>query len=108
MAVSRNAAPTMAGTPRISSKTTTANAVAVSGSIRALGPLFVFLFQIVEGRVSYAPATMTGPMIYFAWAVLAAYGGAKHVRRMSIGGKRKDIAIKLDRELAKLDTTHLR
>lgn len=52
-------------------------------AITALGPLFVFLFQIVEGRVAYAPATMTGLMIYFAGAVLAAYGGARHS-----GGKR--------------------
>lgn len=46
-------------------------------AITALGPFFVFLFQIVEGRVAYAPATMTGLMIYFAGAVLAAYGGAR-------------------------------
>lgn len=43
----------------------------------ALGPLFVFLFQIIEGRVDYAPATMTGLMIYFAGAILAALGGAR-------------------------------
>ncbi|MHA6688767.1 hypothetical protein [Mesorhizobium sp. A556] len=47
-------------------------------AITALGPLFVFLFQIGEGRVAYAQATMTGLMIYFAGAVLAAYGGARH------------------------------
>jgi len=46
-------------------------------AITALGPLFVFLFQIVEGRVNYAPATMTGLMIYFAGAILAAYGSAR-------------------------------
>jgi len=46
-------------------------------AITALGPLFVFLFQIVEGRVDYAPATLTGLMIYFAGAVFAAYGGAR-------------------------------
>ncbi len=46
-------------------------------AITALGPLFVFLFQIVEGRVDYAPATMTGLMIYFVGAILAAYGGAR-------------------------------
>lgn len=46
-------------------------------AITALGPLFVFLFQIVEGRVDYAPATMTGLVIYFAGAVLTAYGGAR-------------------------------
>lgn len=46
-------------------------------AITALGPLFVFLFQILEGRVDYAPATMTGLIIYFTGAILAAYGGAK-------------------------------
>ncbi|WP_299738581.1 hypothetical protein [uncultured Roseobacter sp.] len=44
-------------------------------AVTALGPLFVFLFQIVEGRVDYAPAKMTVLMIYFAGAILAAYGG---------------------------------
>ncbi|MEO9338698.1 DMT family transporter [Mesorhizobium sp. SB112] len=77
-------------------------------AITALGPLFVFLFQIVEGRVAYAPATMTGLMIYFAGAVLAAYGGARHSGGKSIVHERTDITAKLDRELAKLDTTHLR
>lgn len=52
-------------------------------AITALGPLFVFLFQIVEGRVAYAPATMTGLVIYFAGAVLAAYGGARRSDRRS-------------------------
>ena len=46
--------------------------------ITALGPLFVFLFQIIESRVDYAPATMTGLTIYFAGALLAAVGGARH------------------------------
>lgn len=46
-------------------------------AITALGPLFVFLFQIIEGRVDYAPATMTGLIIYFIGAILAAYAGAR-------------------------------
>lgn len=77
-------------------------------AITALGPLFVFLFQIVEGRVVYASATMTGLMIYFAGAVLAAYGGARHSGGKAIVHKGKDITAKLDREIAKLHTTHLR
>ena len=77
-------------------------------AITALGPLFVFLFQIVDGRVAYAPATLTGLLIYFAGAFLAAYGGARHSGRKSIAHKRKDITTKLDREIAKLHTTHLR
>ena len=46
-------------------------------AITALGPLFVFLFQIVEGRVDCSPATVTGLMIYFVGAILTAYGGAR-------------------------------
>ncbi|MEM1430783.1 MAG: hypothetical protein AAGG09_15115 [Pseudomonadota bacterium] len=46
-------------------------------AVTALGPLFVFLFQIAEGRVVYAPATMTGLLIYCVGAVLAAYGAAR-------------------------------
>lgn len=44
-------------------------------AITALGPLFVFLFQMVEGRVAYASATMTGLVIYFIGAAIVAYGG---------------------------------
>lgn len=64
-------------------------------AITALGPLFVFLFQIVEGRVAYAPATMTGLMIYFVGAVLVAYGGARHSEVKSTfasGGSRRRTA----------------
>jgi drug/metabolite transporter (DMT)-like permease len=46
-------------------------------AITALGPMFVFAFQILEGRVAYAPATMTGLAIYIGGAVLAAYGGTR-------------------------------
>lgn len=53
-------------------------------AITALGPLFVFLFQIIEGRVDYAPATMTGLIIYFTGAILAAYGGAKRSDRIAV------------------------
>lgn len=77
-------------------------------TITALGPLFVFLFQIVEGRVAYAPATMTGLMIYFAGAVLAATGGARRLGGNSITRKRNDIVTRHDREIAKLHTKHLR
>ncbi|MCR9196397.1 MAG: hypothetical protein NXH88_16790 [Hyphomonas sp.] len=53
-------------------------------AITALGPLFVFAFQIFEGRVTYAPATMTGLMIYFSGSILAAYGGAKRSNRKTV------------------------
>ncbi|MEM9763459.1 MAG: hypothetical protein AAF968_13270 [Pseudomonadota bacterium] len=46
-------------------------------AVTALGPLLVFLFQTVESRVDYAPATMHGLAIYFAGALLAAFGGAR-------------------------------
>lgn len=46
-------------------------------SISALGPVFVFGFQLLEGRVSYAPATVTGLAIYCVGAVMAAYGGSR-------------------------------
>lgn len=46
------------------------------GAIGALGPLGVFLLQLVEGRVDYAPATLAGFLVYFIGALAAAYGGA--------------------------------
>lgn len=53
-------------------------------AITTLGPLFVFLFQLHEGRVAYSAATTTGLVIYFAGALLAAYGGAKDPTRKTI------------------------
>ncbi|WP_306151487.1 DMT family transporter [Roseovarius sp. MMSF_3281] len=50
-------------------------------AITALGPVFVFLLQMAENRVDYAPATMTGLLIYFAGATLAAYAGARYSGR---------------------------
>lgn len=46
-------------------------------AITAIGPLFVFLLQIVEGRFTDDPATMTGLMICFSGAIIATYGGAR-------------------------------
>jgi drug/metabolite transporter (DMT)-like permease len=46
-------------------------------TVTALGPVFVFAFQLLEGRVAYATATMTGLTIYFVGAMLAAYGGTR-------------------------------
>lgn len=42
--------------------------------LTALGPFVIFVLQMVEGRVAYAPATLLGLAIYFAGALLAAYG----------------------------------
>lgn len=46
------------------------------GAVGALGPLVIFLLQLVEGRVDYAPVTLCGLLIYFTGALIAAYGGA--------------------------------
>lgn len=45
--------------------------------ITALGPFVIFLMQIGEGRVGYAPATLLGLAIYFAGATLAALGAMR-------------------------------
>lgn len=50
------------------------------GAVTALGPLFVFGFQVVEGRVAYAQATLLGLGIYFIGAAVAAFGSAQAVR----------------------------
>lgn len=47
------------------------------GAITALGPLIVFVLQLVEGRVDYAPATLVGLLIFFAGGVLAAFSSAR-------------------------------
>lgn len=46
-------------------------------SVTALGPLFVFAFQIVEGRVTNSPATLLGLCIYFSGAVVGVVGSAR-------------------------------
>ncbi len=51
------------------------------GAMTSLGPLFVFGFQLIEGRVAYAPATLTGLLIYFVGALLAVAGSSKAARR---------------------------
>lgn len=55
-------------------------------AITALGPVFVFVFQIIENRVEYAPATMTGLLIYYTGAILAAYGGTRRSHRRAARG----------------------
>lgn len=50
------------------------------GAVTALGPLFVFVFQFVEGRVAYSPATMLGLGIYFVGAIGASLGAARVAR----------------------------
>lgn len=43
----------------------------------AAGPLLVFVLQLAEGRVDYAPATAIGLAIYFTGALVAAFGSVK-------------------------------
>jgi drug/metabolite transporter (DMT)-like permease len=47
------------------------------GAFAAVGPLVVFLLQMVEGRVHYSSATLVGLMIYFTGALIAAYSGVR-------------------------------
>ncbi|WP_265518573.1 hypothetical protein [Nitratireductor luteus] len=47
------------------------------GTFAAIGPLVVFLMQTFEGRVDYAPATLTGLGIYFLGAITATIGSVR-------------------------------
>jgi hypothetical protein len=47
------------------------------GTFVAVGPLIVFLLQMVEGRVHYSSATLVGLTIYFAGALIAAYSSVR-------------------------------
>ena len=55
------------------------------GAMTSLGPLFVFGFQMIEGRVDQAPATLAGLAIYSAGALLAAVGSFKAAGRGETG-----------------------
>jgi len=46
----------------------------VIAAITALGPAMVFVLQLLEGRIAYAPATLTGLAIYIVGALLAVGG----------------------------------
>ena len=80
------------------------------GAVTALGPLFVFGFQVVEGRVEYAQATLLGLGLYFAGAAVAAFGSAQAVRpeaklrgsaATDIATGQHDIAATVDREIGR-------
>lgn len=43
-------------------------------AMTALGPVMVFMMQLMEGRVSYAPATLVGLLVYVGGAFIAAIG----------------------------------
>lgn len=46
-------------------------------AMTSLGPIMVFLMQMIEGRVDYAPATLFGLAIYSLGALLIVWGAAK-------------------------------
>lgn len=46
-------------------------------ALTALGPLLIFLLQLIEGRVAYSTATLTGLIIYFIGAMAASLGAVK-------------------------------
>ncbi len=48
--------------------------VSVIAAMTALGPVMVFLMQLVEGRVDYSAATLAGLMVYVLGSLLAIYG----------------------------------
>lgn len=56
------------------------------GAVAAVGPLLVFLMQMVEGRVAYSDATSVGLAVYFAGAVLAAFGSVRAARGERVSG----------------------
>lgn len=47
------------------------------GAITALGPFVIFALQMVEGRVEFAPMTLTGLGIYSVGAILSALGAVR-------------------------------
>ncbi len=46
----------------------------VIAAVTALGPAMVFVLQLLEGRIAYAPATLAGLAIYILGALLAISG----------------------------------
>lgn len=46
-------------------------------ALTALGPFVIFVLQWVEGRVEHSAETLVGLTIYFAGALLAAFGAAR-------------------------------
>jgi drug/metabolite transporter (DMT)-like permease len=87
------------------------------GAVTALGPLFVFGFQVVEARVVYAQATLFGLGIYFIGAAVAALGSAQAVRpeaklrglsATDIAIEKHDIAATVDREISRLQIDEFR
>lgn len=51
-------------------------------AMTALGPVMVFLMQLIEGRVDYSSATLTGLSAYMFGALLAVYGSISPQTRL--------------------------
>ncbi len=47
------------------------------GAFAAVSPLFVFGFQLIEGRIEYAPMTLVGLSVCFAGASVAVLGSSR-------------------------------
>ncbi len=46
-------------------------------ALTALGPLIIFLLQLIEGRVEYSTASLIGLVVYFLGALLASFGAVR-------------------------------
>lgn len=53
-------------------------------AIAATGPVLVFAFQMLDDRVTFAPATSLGLAICFSGALIAAFGAGRNIRRNRI------------------------
>ncbi|MEM6462249.1 MAG: hypothetical protein AAF724_10065 [Pseudomonadota bacterium] len=49
----------------------------VIAAVTALGPVFVFVMQLIEGRVDHSMATLAGTVVYMCGALLAALSAAR-------------------------------
>lgn len=57
----------------------------IIAAMTALGPVMVFSMQLLEGRVDYSAATLTGLIVYMAGALLAVYGTVSQPARPEPG-----------------------
>ncbi|WP_419912074.1 hypothetical protein [Hoeflea sp.] len=60
----------------------------VIAAFAALGPVIVFVMQLVEGRVDYAIATLTGTALYMVGALLAIHGATRNTREPLVHAER--------------------
>ena len=53
-------------------------------ALTALGPFVIFSLQLIEGRIEYSFATMTGLAIYVVGALLSAFGAVKATKNQKL------------------------